>query len=283
MRKSTTAVAVGTALSALLAGAAVMPSVATAAGGNRVIHVKVTGKAITFADEGAVAPGFAVFNVETPRGHHDLQLQQLAAGYTYKEASEDFVKAFEKGRLGALARIYKNIDFQGGATATADKNARFAVTLQEGTYIVTSGDSLHEKLQVSGPAVDGGSIEPDAVIRAVTNDDGMQLFRSKKELAHRGWLKFKNKATQPHFLLLQKVAKSTTRKDVNEYFQGDGSQDPPWLRAAFDETGLISPDRAMYYHFNLPRGRYLMVCFMPDVDTGAPHGVMGMFKLVKLV
>jgi hypothetical protein len=283
MRKSTTTVAVATALGALLAGAAVVPGVATAAGGNRVIHVKVTKSAITFADGTNVAPGFAVFNVETPRRHADLQLQQLATGYTYKEASEEFVKAFEKGRLGALARIYENIDFQGGATATEDKHARFAVTLHEGTYIVTSGESLVERLHVAGPAVDGGSIEPDAVIRAVTNDDGMQLFRSKKELANRGWLKFKNNASQPHFLLLQKVAKGTTRKDVNEYFQTDGSEDPPWLRAAFDETGLISPDRSMKYHYALPRGRYLVVCFMPDVDTGAPHGVMGMFKLVNLV
>jgi hypothetical protein len=282
MRKSTRAAAVVTALSALVAGAAATPGVASAAG-NRVIHVKITKSAITFADGTAVAPGFALFNVETPKRHADLQLQQLATGYTYKEASEDFVKAFEKGRLGALARIYENIDFQGGATATADKNARFAVTLHEGTYIVTSGESLVERLHVAGPAVDGGSIEPDAVIRATTNADGMQVFRSKKELAHRGWLKFKNRATQPHFLLLQKVAKSTTRKDVNEYFQTDGSEDPPWLRAAFDETGLISPDRAMYYHYNLPRGRYLVACFMPDIETGAPHAIMGMFKLVNLV
>jgi hypothetical protein len=267
----------------MLAGAAVAPEVATAAGDSRVIHVKVTKSAITFADGTTVAPGFAVFNVETPRKHADLQLQQLAAGYTYKEASEDFVKAFEKGRLGALARIYKNIDFQGGATATADKNARFQVNLHAGTYIVTSGESLVERLHVTGPRVDGGAIEPDAVIRAVATDDGMQKFRSKKELAHRGWLKFRNGATQPHFLVLQHVARSTTRKQVTEYFQSGAQGQPSFGRQGSDETGLISPGRALRYHYNLHRGRYLLMCFMPDLDTGAPHAFMGMYRLVNLV
>jgi hypothetical protein len=281
MRRATRGVAIAAALGAVLTGTAIAPTVATAAG-NRVITVKVTKSAISFDDGTTVAPGFAVFDVRTPRGHRDIQLQQLADGYTPNDYKADADKAFGQGNLRALARIYENVDFQGGATATEDRDARFAVTLRRGTYIVTSGEATFTRLHVSGAKVDG-AIDPDAVIRAVTSDDGMQHFRSKSELPHRGWLKFRNAASQPHFVLLQQVAKGTTRSDVNEYFQSGSQDDPPWIRAAFDETGLVSPDRTLYYHYRLPRGRYLVICFMPDLETGAPHGVMGMFRLITLV
>jgi hypothetical protein len=283
MRRATRGVAVATALGAVLVGTVVTPGVATAAG-HRVIDVKVTKSANTFPDGNTVAPGFAEFAVSTPRGEHILQLLQLHAGYTLKELGADMQKAFS-GRLKAIHRVDTNVDWLGGAEATADKAGRFAVTLHTGVYVVIDQEGAGvERLHVTGEPVDGGSVTPGAVITAGLNKDGMSKWRvSDTDLAHRGWIKFRNRANQPHFIDLQKVAPGTTRKDVNDYFQSGSQDDPPWIRAAGTGTGVISPDERQLFHLQLPKGRYLLICFWPDKDTGAPHGVMGMFRLINLV
>ena len=55
------------------------------------------------------------------------------------------------------------------------------------------------------------------------------------------------------------------------------------MLADFTEANVVSPGHKQLLHINLPRGRYLVICFWPDKDSGAPHGVMGMFRLITLV
>jgi hypothetical protein len=284
MHKTTRAAALATAVGGMLVGLVVAPGSATAAGGNRVIHVTATHTKVTFEAGTTVAPGFAIFNVQTPRGHHGIQLAQLADGYTRKEFKEDSIKGFEKNRLNAIARIYKNVAFEGGATASADHPARFAVVLKPGVYLVLGDDDVFTRLTVTdGPAVAGG-VDFGATFRAADNSDGMPVWRlSDKTIPNRGWLKFKNRSAQTHFVILQQVKRTTTRSDVTEFFQSGDQGDPPWIRPDETETGLIATGQKMFFHYGLHPGRYIVICFMPDVHSGAPHGVMGMFRLINLV
>jgi hypothetical protein len=59
-------------------------------------------------------------------------------------------------------------------------------------------------------------------------------------------------------------------------------QQPPWLLKANTSTGVLSPNRREVFHYNLPAGPYLLLCYWPDDDTGMPHYLMGMWKLVNL-
>jgi hypothetical protein len=34
--------------------------------------------------------------------------------------------------------------------------------------------------------------------------------------------------------------------------------------------------------YNLPRGTYVLICFVSDEETGMPHALMGMHKVVIL-
>jgi hypothetical protein len=47
-------------------------------------------------------------------------------------------------------------------------------------------------------------------------------------------------------------------------------------------AGVISSHYGQTLHYRLPAGRYLMMCFWPSKDTGMPHAMMGMWKLVQL-
>jgi hypothetical protein len=57
---------------------------------------------------------------------------------------------------------------------------------------------------------------------------------------------------------------------------------PRWVLKANTSTGTISPNRAETFSYHLPAGKYLLACFWPDDETGMPHILMGMWKLVEL-
>jgi hypothetical protein len=265
----------------LVAGSVVASEPAVAAA-TRTITVHVTGSAITFSTGDTVAPGFAIFRVEARHGEHTLQLLRLEDGYTVRQAKQDMGRAFE-GHKRAIRRVDNKILWLGGSVATPERVGRFSETLFAGTYVVL--DQEHDtltRLHVTGASVDGGTVAASSVVTAATGKRDNVFRVPDSTLPHAGWTLFRDRAAEPHFMILQQVARSTTRQDVRRYFASGSQDDPSWIRSAFTSTGVISPDTQIYFHYRLPRGRYLMICFWPSIDTGMPHGLMGMYKLVEL-
>jgi hypothetical protein len=274
---------VGTAVavSALVAGT-VVASPPAVAGSTRTITVHIRGEAITFSSGDTVAPGFAKFRVVVGQGEHTLQLLRLEAGYTVRQAKRDIGKAFG-GDTDAIRRVDRRIMWLGGAVATGQRDGRFAETLYSGDYLVLDQDHNGlSRLHVSGASTGTGAVAATSTVTAATSNRDNVFHVPGATMPHAGWTLFRNRAAEPHFMILQPVARDTTRKDVRRYFASNSQDDPPWLRDAFTSTGVISPDTQQYFHYRLPRGRYLMICFWPSIETGAPHGVMGMYRLVDL-
>jgi hypothetical protein len=269
----------GAAATAVALIGATAPTTAVASG-NRTITVHMTAKGITFSTGSSTSPGFVVFEVKGKDGAHALQLLKLRGDYTFKQASRDSDKAFS-GDTDAIRRIDHKILWLGGAEAGRDHPGRFAETLYPGTYIaLDQNGNAKAKLHVTSSTGPTGTIPASSVITAKLDKSGDSAFAtSRKTLPHKGWTLFRNKADQPHFLVLQQVAKGTTRHQVTKYFNSGGQGQPSWIRSGSDDTGVIAPGTQIYWHYRVPRGRYLIICFWPDVKTGMPHGLMGMFKL----
>ena len=104
-------------------------------------------------------------------------------------------------------------------------------------------------------------------------------------LPHEGWTRFNDESDQPHMLILQQVKPGTTNAQVQRFASSMGRKGGGFFLNASDGAGVISPGSpgpTILWHYNLPKGRYLLQCFWPDDTTGMPHFFMGMWKLVTL-
>ncbi|MGB6223919.1 MAG: hypothetical protein WBF76_00885 [Pseudonocardiaceae bacterium] len=48
------------------------------------------------------------------------------------------------------------------------------------------------------------------------------------------------------------------------------------------EIGVLSPGKHADITYNLPAGTYVLLCFVADDQSGIPHALMGMHKVVTL-
>ena len=210
---------------------------------------------------------------------------RLREGYTFKEFKADVLASFVPGPDGlkALNRAIRHTKFFGGLAAHGGDTVTGTVVLpRAGRYIVykfsDAGPANPVRLRVTGPAVR----------RAVPDSDGRAVAKTgarwggSKTLPHRGTLTFKNAATDsPHFLILQHVAKGTTRQQVIDCVNDENCQFE-FGREGSLETEVLSPGKSMTANYRLPRGTYVEMCFFPDPVTGMPHALMGMVRIVTL-
>ncbi|MDT5018410.1 MAG: hypothetical protein QOD39_4570 [Mycobacterium sp.] len=274
--------AAGSFVAALSLAAGVIAAPVADAAGPRTIELKVA-RDVHIVGSDTVAAGFATFRISTEHREHSIQMLKLRGDYTLRQARSDLDRAFQ-GKLRAIKRVDTKILWLGGATATPEHDGLFAETLYSGTYILldVEGAGL-TRLHVTDASVGAGAHAVEATVTATTGAKRDNVFRTDPaSLPRKGWMLFRNRAAEPHFMLLQQVARSTTRKDIRNFIDSGAQGDPKWIRDGFTQTGTISPDTQIYVHLHLPAGRYLLTCFWPSISEGMPHFFMGMYKLVDL-
>jgi hypothetical protein len=235
-------------------------------------------------------PGNTMFKVENAGGKGLIQVLRLRKGYTLKQANADF-GAFNGPTpdVKAIRRVDRNVVFYGG-TRTPGKPSRpaklWAVRLDKADkyYAVNFNTNAMTPFRVKGnkqrralPAQDGW-INMDTAPGGVANE-----FKFGKHNAASGWMSSTNHAKEPHFVVLQHVKKSTTNKDVRDFFNNPAGN--PGFQAKDGrgtDTGVISPGHRFLWSYHLPSGKYLTMCFWPSKLDGTPHAFMGMWKLGNL-
>jgi hypothetical protein len=102
-----------------------------------------------------------------------------------------------------------------------------------------------------------------------------------------------NVGEQPHFIGMVRVPEGTTLDDVMalyEIFEAM-AEDPmatPTGGLTFEDMDFVlhtayqSPGVTAWYTAELERGTYLAVCFVPDVESGIPHAMLGMTQIVEV-
>jgi hypothetical protein len=116
-------------------------------------------------------------------------------------------------------------------------------------------------------------------IRATSAD----RFVAPRNWPHKGTYTFRNTSDTLHFMELQPVKKNTTDKQIQKYFDSHVQTPPPFLKMGpSGGNDVVSPGYSLQVTYNLPRGTYVLLCFVSDDKTGMPHAVMGMHKVVVL-
>jgi hypothetical protein len=164
--------------------------------------------------------------------------------------------------------------------------------LSPGTYwlmdlanLPPSGPPQFTRLAVK-PAI--RHIEQDSDLRSqVTVSTVDEHFQpSTTNWPHAGTYTFTNNADVIHFMQLQPVKPGTTDRDVQRFFDsilsGKNNVPPPFIPGPTGGNDVVSPGFSLQLTYNLPAGRYVLLCFVADEQTGIPHAFMGMHKVIVL-
>ena len=86
-----------------------------------------------------------------------------------------------------------------------------------------------------------------------------------------------NQGMQDHNLILGHLAEGKTMQDMLDFMKVDSLGDPPWLTWRGSASGIAAQGSNTTIS-DLPAGRYVAICYMPDPADGRPHVTKGMIK-----
>jgi hypothetical protein len=217
-----------------------------------------------------------MFRVVTGKGDHTLQIARLHRGCTLAQAGADLNKSFG-GDVAAIRRVDSHITFRGGAEARPNHPGRFGTTLHAGHFVFLDQNSnTVAMVTVVGTAPSRRALPRSSAITAFSYGFGT----SSDTIPASGWTHVANQSDQPHFVEFQHVKPGTTPAMVRRALKSN--KQPSWILRGGTSTGVISPYFGEAFHYDLPPGKYFIACWWPDDDTGMPHAMMGMWKLIWL-
>jgi uncharacterized cupredoxin-like copper-binding protein len=178
------------------------------------------------------------------------------------------------------------ISFPGGPNAVdAADTAIVTVTLDPGQYVlicvIPSADGVpHVAKGMMRPLVVAAraavaAAEPTTDNVLTLSDYDFQLQQPLTAGAH--VLRVENAGHQTHEVVLAELAPGKSVRDFVAWEMGGEKGPLPTGRWLGGVTGLDQGRRATWA-VTLPPGRYLLLCFWPDVHDGKPHLVHGMAK-----
>jgi hypothetical protein len=224
------------------------------------------------------------------KGEQEVGFARLHKGYTFAEAKKDYnaAQAQSPAALKALNRIVRHVTFYGGIdSGNGHTTVSGSVVLPKaGTYYVLDDENgpftaSPVKLHVSKRQGSRVTPKTSGLAKAIT----AKRWRGSPTLPADGTIKVKNASTNsPHFLALFQVKKGTTRKEVIKALNSSSQGPPPFALRHGGSTGTdaLSPGISQTLTYSLPKGTYVEACFFPDLQTGIPHALMGMVRIVRL-
>ena len=296
-RNSATAALAALALATSMAAATLGPASASGATGHRassqqaaqavhqtarrlppvVVDIRVTEDGVTRSRTN-FRPGNTVINIRSAGGGGSVEVLRLHRGYTLAQLREDFPKIFQ-GDVDAVRSIDTNVEMYGGSQVNKHRTASFATYLNRGHYIIANLDQgTMTRMRVAGQRQLRSLPHATGRINLVDDD----RFGNPGVRRHTGWMRTTNRTDEPHFVDIGRVKASTTHRQAKRYFDHGAQGQPTWALKAMAGTLVISPGHTVRWKYDLPRGKYLEMCWWPSDEDGMPHALMGMWALTHL-
>jgi hypothetical protein len=150
------------------------------------------------------------------------------------------------------------------------------------------GVAVVGRLEAGGRTVHRGA--PDYSGTVSLGNGSTDTITLRGHMWARGTIKVRNNSDSVHLLQMYKVANGVTDAQVQaEYMTimsgGTPTSDPAGLNSpptAGTGSDAVSPGHYSLLSYNLPKGTYLLQCFVADDVTGVPHAFMGMHLIVHV-
>ena len=284
--------AIATAMATGMVGVGIAVAPAALASGGTFLHVAITSHGMYVKGPTTFPAGRVTMFIDAAGGDRGIEIARLHSGYSFADFRADIKTAganlegpggdTQKG-LKALNHAIANITAFGGVYAHdgAVRHGSVILSSAGNRYFLYDDSNLVParpvRLTVTAPA--GPQTLPATSATVVARED--RRWGGATTLPSHGTIKFANHANvSPHFVVLQHVKDGTTRQQVIDSFS---SPNPPdFTLPGEQDSDIVSPGHAMSLHLQLPAGRYALMCFFPDPETGMPHAFMGMVRMVTL-
>jgi hypothetical protein len=163
------------------------------------------------------------------------------------------------------------VRFVGGASSVSPGASFSAVqVLTPGNYAgVDINSNKYKAFEVKG---DGGGELPSTSAEIVARE---YSFEAQGLKAGKSRVRFTNEGKEPHFALAAPIKPGKTIDDVRKAIRTEEGE-PPIIEKETVATGVLDGDRSQVVDLQLRKGRYALVCFIPDRKGGPPHAVKGM-------
>jgi hypothetical protein len=270
---------------------------ASATQGTRATTVWVSGDGSNVSlSRSSVNEGHVAFKVSTTNqaGGSQITLFRLVGRTTLNQVRGAIADElnFTNPKVAAVGtrELNRYISAYGLADVLPGFPATVTTDLREGKYYLFDLGSFF-----NGP---GGTPNPTFTSFTVRHDEtwagstggvatvwltSADRFVGPSTLPADGSVMVRNVGDTIHFMSISPVKPGTTDKQIQEYYDS-GVQAPPPFALNGPTVGLdvISPGNHATINYDLPKGTYVLQCFVADDVTGMPHAIMGMHKVVIL-
>lgn len=260
----------------------------------QTVHVTGNGSSVSL-DHATIRAGsirFAVgtTNPSTPDGSggSEITLFQPKAGKTVSRVLHDLFDEFGSDPADGTRELTADATFHGLADVIVGHSAVVTENLAPGKYYLIdianppSGPPPVTTLTVK-PATANIEQDSDLVSQTTVSATSADRFVAPRNWPHQGTYTFRNTSDTLHFMSLTPVKNGTTDSQIQAYFDSGSQNPPPFLKAGPSiGNDVTSPGQSLQLTYNLPRGTYVLLCFIADDQTGMPHAFMGMHKVIVL-
>jgi hypothetical protein len=186
--------------------------------------------------------------------------------------------------------FYYEIPLAGGIYAGAGESASTVLDLTAGEWVLWVEEPGAPQAPVLVVVTGEAPADQPAPEADVTITGQEMSFTVDGELvAGPQVIEFVNAGQQPHFIAMLKVPEGTTIDDFLALAAtfGDPAASPP-AGLSFEDitTGFDTADQSSgvttWIAADLESGTYILVCFVPDPESGAPHAMLGMIDVVTV-
>jgi hypothetical protein len=200
------------------------------------------------------------------------------------------------GEAGGPPEFIFDATFAGGTAAPAGGTSQVVLDLTPGEWIAWADDPEAPQEPVIFEVTGEMPAElPEPEANAVITMGEYLIEVTEGELvAGRNIVRINNIGAQPHFIVAAKGPDDLTLEQVgvvlDEEMQAEMSGTPVAYsdldpNTDFGEgpfTGTQSMNTSIWVEFDLEPGRYVLVCFFPDLGDGVPHAYHGMYNVVEV-
>jgi hypothetical protein len=143
-------------------------------------------------------------------------------------------------------------------------------TLEPGRYLALELDGNEfAEFEVAG---DGkGKVKAPAA----TIDATEYSFKPSGLKAGKSQVLFANKGGQPHFVVGFRINEGKSVDDVKTFFEQEKGR-PPFSEEGGFDSPISDGGSDQVLTLDLKKGKYALVCFIPDRQGGPPHVAKGM-------
>jgi uncharacterized cupredoxin-like copper-binding protein len=269
------------ALTALGALAAAVHPGAARAQSQPIVVVRATD--YKFEAPALVPAGTIEFRLENAGNEvHHLWLVQLRDGRTYS----DFLRAMDASTGPRMPKWA--VDVGGPNDVSAGLSATAWLTLEPGKYVLV----CYVPAPDGRPHVMHGMVKELTVARENATDPNEPAADVELKLADYGFdlskpisagtriIRIENVATQSHEVVIGRLRPGKTMRQALDWLNGGQHGAGPVI-AVGGASGLAT-GRHQTIKLSFEPGRYVFLCFIPDVKDGKPHTAHGMAKEITV-